>query len=165
MIIETKLDFKRYLKLMYTLAYRRPIMIYLTIIGLAMFLLSIFHFSGIIVPFDSPPYFQILFGFWIIALLPVSVYWSGKKNFSSNGRLQEKIIYEFTDEKIKITGETFSSEMDWAKTHKIIELKNWIIIHQNRQTANILPKESFGEKISDFRLLVKSKNIKAKLKS
>ena len=164
MIIETKLDFKRYLKLMYTLTYRKPIMIFLSIVGLTMFIGSIFYFLGFNVPVDSPPYFQIVFGFFIIAILPFSIYWSGKKNFSSHGRLQEKIIYEFTDEKIKITGETFNSELDWGKTYKIKELKDWILIYENRQIANILPKESFGEKIKDFRILVKSKNVNAKLK-
>ena len=164
MIIETKLDFKSYLKLMYSLTYRKPIMIFITIVGLIMFLSSIFYFLDFNVPVDSPPYFQIVFGFFIIAFLPFSIYWSGKKNFSSHSRLQERIIYEFTDEKIKITGETFSSELDWTKTYKITELKDWILIYQNRQIANILMKESFAEKISDFRILVKSKNVKAKLK-
>ncbi len=164
MIIETKLDFKRYLKLMYTLTYRKPIMIFLMIVGLTMFISSIYYFLGFNVPVDSPPYFQIVFGFFIIAILPFSIYWSAKKNFSSHGRLQERIIYEFTDEKIKITGETFSNELDWTKTYKIAELKDWILIYQNRQIANILPKESFGEKISDFKILVKNKNVKAKLK-
>jgi hypothetical protein len=149
---------------MYTLAYRKPIMIFLTIVGLIMFIGSIFYFLGFNVPIDSPPYFQIVFGFFIIGILPFSIYRNGKKNFSSHGRLQEKIIYEFTDEKIKIVGETFNSELDWTKTYKIAELKDWILIYQNRQIANILPKESFGEKISDFRSLVKRKNVKAKLK-
>ena len=164
MIIETKLDFKRYLRLMYSLTYCKPIMIFLTIVGLTMFIGSILYFLGFNVPIDSPPYFQFIFGFFIIAILPFSIYRSGKKNFSSHGRLQEKIIYEFTDERIKITGETFNSELDWTKTYKITELKNWILIYQNRQIANILSKDSFGDKISEFRTLVKSKNIKAKLK-
>lgn len=73
-------------------------------------------------------------------------------------------FYEFTSEKIKITGETFNSELDWGKTYEIKELKDWILIYQNRQVANVLPKESFGENIKDFRILVKSKNLNAKLK-
>jgi hypothetical protein len=164
MTIETKLDFKRYLKLMYTLTYLKPMMIFLTIVGLIMFIGSLFYFVGFNIPFDTPPFFQIVFGFFIIALLPFSIYRGAKKNFSSHGRLQEKIIYEFTDEKIKVIGETFNSEMDWLKTHKIVELTDWILIYQNRQIANILPKESFGDDLNEFKNMVKSKNIKTKFK-
>ena len=164
MIIETKLDFKRYIRLMYTLTYRKPIMIFLTIVGFTMFIGSIFYFLGFNVPVDSPPYFQIVFGFFIIAILPFSIYRGGKKNFSTNGRLQEKIIYEITDEKIKQIGETFNSDMDWTKIYKILELNDWILIYQNRQIANLITKDSFGDNLYDFRELVKSKGIKAKLR-
>jgi hypothetical protein len=164
MIIETKLDFNGYLKLMYTLTYRKPIVIFLTIIGWTMFIGSILYFMGFNIPADSPPYFHVCFGFFVVAILPFSIYWSGKKNFASNSRIQERIVYEFIDDKIKITGETFNSELGWEQTYKIKELKNWILIFQNRQSANILPKEAFGEKLNDFRMLVKSKHVKANLK-
>lgn len=91
MTIETKLDFKRYLNLMYTLTYRKPISIFMTITGLIMFSGSILYFLGFKMPFDEPPYFQIAFGFFIIAILPFSIYRVGRKNFSSHGRLQEKL--------------------------------------------------------------------------
>jgi len=164
MKIETKLDFKRYLKLTYVLLYRKPVMIFLTICGLLMFILSILYFLGSKSLFADPPYFQVVFGLFVIALLPFSIYKSARKNFSSHGRLQEKITYEFTDEKIKLIGESFNSEMSWDKTYKILELKNWILIYQNRQAINILPKDSFGENLTEFKALVKSKNIKSKLK-
>ncbi len=149
---------------MYTLFYRKGIVIVMTILGLGMFIISSLYFLGFNFPFNSSPYFPLIFGFVIVALLPWSVYNSGKKNFSSHGMLQEKIIYEFTDEKIKITGESFSSELDWAKFYKIVELKQWILFYQNKQIANILPKEAFGEDIDAFRRLVKSTGVKAKLK-
>ncbi len=164
MIIETKLQFKDYLKLMYILTYRKPVMILLTILGSLMFVGAIFYFLGFQVPVDEPPYFQIVFGFFIIAVLPFSVYRSSKKNFISHGRLQEKITYEFTEEKMKQTGESFNSEMDWSKIFKVQELRNWILIYQSKQLANILPKSSFGDNLNEFKNLVKSKNIKAKLK-
>lgn len=74
MTIETKIDFKKYLRLMYTLTYRKPIMIFLTIVGMIMFIGSIFYFLGFNLPVDSPPYFQLLFGFFIIVILPFSIY-------------------------------------------------------------------------------------------
>jgi len=164
MTIETKLDLNGYLKLMYTLTYRKPLIIFLTIIGLMMFFGSILYLLGFKIPFDGPPIFQITFGFFITAILPFSVYRSGKKNFFSHGRLHEKIIYEFTEEKIKQVGETFNSEMDWTKIYKIQELKDWILIYQNRQMAFLLPKKSFGDNLYYFKNLVKSKGVKANLR-
>jgi len=164
MTIETKFDFKSYLRLMYNLTYRKPLMMYLTVSGLMMFIISFLYFLGSNSLFVEPPYFSFVFGLFIIAFLPFSIYRSAKRNFSSHGRLQEKIIYEFTDEKIRIIGETFNSEMDWEKTYKVLELKNWILIYQNRQIANILPKDSFGENLLGFKDLVKRKNIRSKLK-
>jgi hypothetical protein len=140
-------------------------MIFLTIVGLIMFIGSVLYFIGVNIPVDEPPYFQIVFGFFTIALLPFSIYRAGKKNFSSHGRLQEKITYEFTDEKIRQTGETFNSDMDWTKIYKVQELKEWILIYQNTQIANLIPKESFGDNLQEFRELVKRKGIKAKLRN
>ena len=64
-----------------------------------------------------------------------------------------------------VRGETFTSEMDWSKIHKILELKDWVLIYQSNSTANIIKKEYFGEKIEEFRALVRNKGIKAKLKA
>ncbi len=147
------------------MTYRRPMIIFLTISGLIMFIFSVLHFTDIDMQVDNPPYFQLAFGFIIIAIIPFSIYIESKKNFSSHGRLKEKIIYEFTDEKISITGETFHSDMDWTKVYKVLELNSWILIYQNRQIFNLLPKESFGDNLQEFRNMVKSKGIKAKLKT
>jgi YcxB-like protein len=149
---------------MYTLTYQKPMMTFLSIVGFLMFIMSFLYFLDYEIPFNKPPYFQILFGLFIIAVLPFTIYRNAKKNFSTHGILQETIIYEFTDDKIKMIGESFNSEMDWTKIHKIVELKNWILIYQNRQIANVIPKESFGDNLSGFKLLAKSKGIETKFK-
>lgn len=164
MRIETTLTFKEYLKLMYILTYRKGWMIFILIIGIVMFVGSTLYFLGFEIPADSPPYFQIVFGFFIIFLMPISVYFSAKRNYTSQQRLKEKIIYEFTNEKIIINGESFHSELDWDKTFRVQELNGWILIYQSRLTANILTKESFGEHLAEFKSLVRSKNIKSNLK-
>lgn len=149
---------------MYTMTYRKPIMIFLTIVGMVMFGGSVFYFLGFQVPVDSPPYFQLVFGFFIVAFIPFSIYRTGKKNFYSHGRLHEKIIYEFTDEEIKQMGETFSLNTGWTKIYKIQERNNWILIYQSRQLFNLIPKESFGDRLPEFKELVRSKGIAAKLR-
>jgi len=157
MTIETKLDFKRYLELMFAMAYRKPIMIVYNLLGLILLTLPLIYFLGGNISYDKPPYFQLVFAVFILALLPFSVYTSAKKNFASPGKLREKIIYEITEENILMTGETFELKIEWDKIHKIMELKKWVLIYPNKKAAFILPKEDFGERISDFRTLVRSK--------
>ena len=164
MIIETEIDSKMYMKLMFTLAYRKPVTIILTVMGFILILVSTLYFIGFNIPFNEPPHLQLVLGFFIVAMLPLSVYRSAKNNYSALGRLQEKIIYEFTDEKILETGETFNSEMEWGETYKVLELKDWIIIYHNTGSANFLPKESFGENLKEFKDLVRRTNIEAILK-
>jgi hypothetical protein len=65
---------------------------------------------------------------------------------------------------MKITGETFSSEMDWSKIYKVLELKNWILIYQSKLIANAIPKESFDDNLESFKEIVRNKNIKVKFK-
>jgi len=98
-------------------------------------------------------------------ILPISIYWSAKRSFSTNKRLQEKIIYEFTNENIIIKGETFNSELNWSKTYRIMELNNWILIYQSRLTANVIPKKSFDSQLATFKEIIRSNNIKAKFKN
>ena len=129
-----------------------------------MFIGSILYFLGFNIPFDSSPYFPLIFGFAIVAIVPFSIYRAGKKTFSANPGLRERIIYEITDEKIKQIGETQNTEMNWTTIDKVLELKNWILIYQNKKSAFILPKESFGDQLIEFREIVKNKSIKSKLR-
>ena len=163
MIIESKLDFKKYLKLMYGLTYRKPWTIIISIIGLVMLIGSILYFVGYPIPIDSTPIVQFTIGLLVI-FIPFSIYLSSRKNFSSAGRLKEKMTYEFTSDKIIITGETFKTEMTWTKLYKIQVLKNWILIYQSKTTANIIHKDSFGDKLIEFKKLVIENNIKRNFK-
>jgi len=163
MKIETRLDFGKYLKLMYWLTYKKPWTIIITIVGLTMLVLSILYFLGYLIAFENPPYTQLIIGL-IVIFIPLAIYRSAKKSFSSNGRLQENMIYEFTDDKIIITGETFKTEMNWTKLFKIQELKDWILIYNNKFNANIIPKDSFGENLIEFKKIVFRNNIKSNFK-
>lgn len=164
MIIETEIDSRMYMNFMFTMSYRKPATLIPTIIGSLMILISVLYFLGVNIPFNEPPHFMLLLGVVIVAILPFSIYRSAKKNYPFLGRLQEKIIYEFTDEKIIETGETFSLEMDWNEICKVEELSNWMLIFQDTGSAIILPKASFGKNLKEFKDLVRSKNIEAKFK-
>ena len=162
MKIETQLDSKSYIRLMYQLTFRKPTTIIFSVLGAIMFVGSIYLFiytddevNSLVISF--------VFGFYTLTL-PIQVYRNAKKNFNSHLRLQEKMTYEFTDEKIIVTGDSFQSEQDWLKMYKVLEIKDWILLYQNKQIANLIPTASFGNELEAFRALVKSKNIKSKLR-
>jgi hypothetical protein len=148
---------------MYLLFYKKPWSIIITIIGLTMLVLSILYFMGYHMTLDKPPFAQLIIGL-ITIFIPVSIFKSARKAFSSHGRIQERMIYEFTLDKIIITGETFKTEMDWTKLYKIQELKDWILIYNTKLNANVIPKESFGEELIEFKKLVLDNKTKSNFK-
>jgi hypothetical protein len=164
MKIEIKLVRKAYMKLLFFVFYKKPMMIFLSLIGVLMFFGSILYFIGIKIPVDHPPYFQLVFGFFILFLVPYVIYNTAKKSFSTHGRLKEKFIYEFNEDRYSITGETFRTETVWTINHKIVETKNWVLIYHNKLMINALPKSSFGDNIISFKDLIRQAKVKANLK-
>lgn len=169
MKFKSRINFKEYLKLSYILTYKIRWAVFISIIGLLMLVVTGLYYSGLtpeIFVNVSPPYFQLLFGLFVVAGIPLSVYFAAKKNFASSPRLQEEIEYEITNEKFKLTGTSFSSDMTWDKTYKIQELKNWFLIYQNRRVANLIPKSEMSpEQVESLRNLFRTfRNVKLKLK-
>jgi hypothetical protein len=162
MKIETKLDFKSYVKLMYTLTYRREVIILFSILGLCFFL-----FLGLVIlgsiKVSNVSLFPLFFLFVVLFGIPILVYYSAKKNFQTHARLQEKITYEITDDFIKITGESFKSHMTWNKTYKVLEIKDWFLFYENKLIANIIPKEFIGKQIPELRDIVKRQQVNSRL--
>lgn len=165
--ISSQIKEDSYLKLMFRLTYRRPMMIFCTIAGAGTLILSTLHITGLYMAADSPPpYFPLLFGLVIVFFVPLTTYRSSIRNFRSNQRLQEKINYQFDLEKMSVSGDSFNSEMSWEKTHRILELKHWILIYQDQQVANIIPKDAFdSEQWSKFKQMLREiPNLNIKLK-
>lgn len=162
MRIEAKIDFNDYLKLNYLLGFRRPAIIFFICV------ISILSIKAVIDYFATPfgmDYFSLLFPLFFIAIMFISVYRSSKRNYDSNGRINERIIYEFNYDKIIVTGESFSGESDWKNVYKVVELKNWILIYQQRTSVNIITKSAFGYELDTFKQMVKLNNVKAKFKN
>lgn len=161
MKIKTKLIFKEYLKLVFTLYYSKPINMLVSIIGVIMFIGAILYFLGVDIPTDSPPYIVLLLGFLIVVVSPLSTYIGARRAYFSHKNLQETIIYEFKESSLKLIGETFNSEVAWSSIHKVLEFKRWILIYHSKGIANIIPKQSFqGTQLADFKALIKSSGVK-----
>ncbi|WP_415328309.1 YcxB family protein [Chryseobacterium sp. MMS23-Vi53] len=76
------------------------------------------------------------------------------------------ISYTFTDENIYTKGETFEGDFTWKTVHKVKENKEWFLIYQSAQVMNMVPKKYFTKyQISELRNIIKTNNVKAKLRN
>jgi len=137
--LTTKLSIDDYIKVNYHLFYRKLSNKLMTGIGLFMLLMIAISFKT----FAEFPWFLLIFGLFLILGLPVQIYFTAKKNYKSNGRISETINYEFDKENIQLIGESFNSTSTWEKIHSVTENKDWILIWQSRQVANVIPKRDF----------------------
>ena len=138
-ILTTKLSFEDFIKVNYHLLYRKLSMKFMTGFGLLLLLMVTFSFNN----FKEFPWFLLIFGLFLSVGQPVLVFFTAKKNYRSNGRISETINYEFDNENIQITGESFNSKLTWNKIYSVTENKDWILIWQSRQIANVVPKRDF----------------------
>jgi hypothetical protein len=150
--VKTKLTLKDYRALLFSLTYRKPMVIFLSLIGILMFVTSILYFLGIFKSFSSPPYFQFVLGLFVIFILPLSIHFQAKRNLISNKRLSEVITYEFTDDQVGMIGESFTSSYNWEKINKLQVTKKWVLIFQSKAIANVIKRDCFNE--SDFDKLI-----------
>lgn len=141
-----------------------------SLLRLIAFLLILLVFFIIKESVDGSPETDLLrsTSMWFAILLLFMVirsYFSIKFAFSSNKNIQESITYTFTDEKIRIEGETFDEDFTWNSVYKIKENKDWFLIYQNAQVMNMVPKKFFTrEQVSGLRAIIINNKVKAKLR-
>ncbi len=100
----------------------------------------------------------------VFVFIIIRSYFRLKNAFFSNKKIQEEIIYTFTDEKVQTKGETFEGDFAWNTVYKIKETKDWLLIYQSKTTMNMVPKKYFSDsQISELRNIIKKSNVKAKL--
>ena len=106
-------------------------------------------------------WFAVLFVFIVFRS-----YFRLKNAFYSNKKIQEKIIYTFTEEKVQTKGETFDGDFSWNTIYRVKENKDWFLIYQSKTTMNMIPKKYFTKnQIQELRSLILKNNVKAKLRN
>lgn len=141
--LTTKLSVDDYVKVNYYMFYRKWVIKGMTGFGLFFILLSLFT----LVSADFS-WFLFLFGLFITAGLRIQIYFAAKRTYKTDGRVAEKIEYQFDNEEIRITGESFNSRLTWDKIYRVTENKDWVLIWQNQLIANVIPKRDFKD--NDF---------------
>lgn len=158
--IESQLDFTTYRNAMFHLFYRKPIMLIISILGAIMLLLSLAYAITVFNKIGHFPYIPLMLGLIFVFLMPYSVYSQAKKNYTAKTRIKERLIYTFDEDKVSVTGETFSGKIPWSKIVNVQELKNCILLYQSQNAADIIPRKAFSdEQLVTFRGLVSQKSV------
>lgn len=102
----------------------------------------------------------------VFVFIIIRSYFRLKNAFYSNKKIQEEIIYTFTDEKVQTKGETFDGDFTWDTVHRVKETKDWFLVYQSKTTMNMVPKKNFSpSEIIKLRNIIEKNNVKAKLRN
>ncbi|MBP6698034.1 MAG: YcxB family protein [Flavobacteriales bacterium] len=155
MTIRTKITLKEYTRLLFPLIYRKPMMIVILCAGAAVLAWIVGYALGLeFLP--KPLVFQYITLVLIVVVQPLMIFLTIRRTFISSNHLGESLSMEFDPERIRMTGDSFYMEVIWAKTFKVVELRNWFMIYQNTMSAIIVPKRSFAPGEADqFRRMVR----------
>jgi hypothetical protein len=158
MKIKTKISFKEYCKLLFALAYKKTLMKLILSVAFILLLWIFFYFFKLMNT-PAPTIYQYITLGLIILVQPTVIYLSIRRNYYSSNHLKETLEIEFTNQEIKVSGESFYTELTWKKTFKVTELENWFLIYQNNFSAIIIPKKSFKKNLEEeFRELLSNLN-------
>lgn len=78
-----------------------------------------------------------------LALFFCLIYYDASKNYRKTPRIQENIRYDFNEDALRITGESFRSELSWDKVYRISHERKWLFIWHNQQNAHVIPARDF----------------------
>lgn len=155
MKVKTKVTFREYIKLLYSLAYERAIMKLLVCVAILILLWIIFYYAGVF-SLPKPIIYQYITLLLIAVVQPTVIYITIRRNYNSSNHLRETLQMEITKKEIKIEGESFYLEVKWQKMFKIVEKPNWFLLYQNNLSAIIIPKNDLpANGINNFREILK----------
>jgi hypothetical protein len=143
MKLKVKVSIRQYLKILLSLAYTKPVMIFLICFALLMLLwIAFYHLEIFNLP--KPLIYQYITLLLIAVIQPTVILSTIVRNYYSSNHLRETLDMNLTDDMIKIRGESFYMEILWPKIYKIVEKKKWFLIYQNNLSAIIIPKKELS---------------------
>lgn len=130
---------KEYAKIMFLGLYKKPGFIIATILGLYLVTTVIIDYFKIGSFYTGTPYFDIIFGLFLL-FSPTLIVIISVRQFISNPSFQNDIKYTFSEIGIKVQGLTFKGEFVWAYIIKQKEIGNFLILYQSKKAGNIIDK-------------------------
>ena len=154
MKIKTKIAFKEYRKLLFSLTYRKPIMKVILGVAFAMVVWILGYYLRFL-PVPRPQIYQYITLILITVIQPITIYWTIKRNYDSSNHLRERLEIELSQKEIQVQGESFYTEIKWEKIFKIDEEPNWFLIYQNTLSAIIIPRKQFSSiQLEEFKTIL-----------
>jgi len=95
---------------------------------------------------DITYYLVLAYGIFVMIYLPAEVFLRARRRFNVCQRIQEEIYYEFTEDQVKITGESFHYHFYWSKIFEIRKVDDFLLIYQEKSIANIVSLQSVDKK-------------------
>lgn len=144
MNIKTKVSFKQYVTLLFSIAYKKTVLKLL--IGLAVLIalwIAFYYLDLFNLP--EPVIYQYITLGLIVVVQPTTIFLLIRRNYKSSNHLQEALEMEITPEEINITGISFYMEIKWEKFFKFVERSNWFVLYQNSLSAIIIHKTHIPE--------------------
>jgi hypothetical protein len=157
--INSQIDLKTYFKINLLIQFRKRsiifMILYFVLVQFCLFYDSKFDWTEEII---VAVIFIVLYG----GLIPLFIYFAGRRNMKKIISLGEPKVYIINNEKIELRGETLSSTLTWPHITKLIESEKYFLLMPTARSFYYLPKESFEsiDKIEQFKSLVKEKGIK-----
>lgn len=160
----TKVDFKAYVKLLYTLAYEKTILRLLLGVAALISLWILFYYLEIL-DLPKPEIYQYITLFLIAVVQPTGIFLMVRRNYKSSNQLQERLDIEISATEIHINGESYYMRVEFEKLYRIDERKKWFLLYQNNLSAIIIPKKDMSaDQIIIFRnLLQKIEDVPSEL--
>lgn len=155
--ITTRLSIDEYIRVNYHFHYRKWEVKGMTCLGIFLIFLALSTPTSS----NNSSWVLLIFGLLMTVGLPAQVYFTAKSNYKSDKRISEKIDYQFDSEEIRVSGESFNSRLTWDKIYSVTESKDCVLIWQNRNIANVIPKRDFkNDELELFKEMVKKAGLK-----
>src|SRR5436190_3563920 len=140
--IKARISFRQYAALLFRLTYTKPALIVIVSVGLLMAAWVLGHAWGLSF-LPEPRFFQYVTLVLIFLVQPLFILATIRRTYVSSDHLGEPLEMVFDAEHMRITGRSFYTERAWARSFKVVELKDWFMIYQNTLSAVLVPKRSF----------------------
>jgi hypothetical protein len=133
-----------YKKLILKRAYRKPAVIFVTLVGLAMLLVVVLGMSGIIPVSEAsqPPIMQIVIALLAFAM-PLITMRSAAKNYDNSPIMHGDVRYTFSDEEITSVSPNIDASYKWESIIKTEDVAGYLLLYIGAMNAIILRKDIF----------------------
>ncbi len=142
MQIKTRLTESDFVKVNFVLLLKRPGLK----IAVGIILLLMIYSAYLQITYEKGVYLDMfIWPLILLIVLPLLTYIGARVNYKSNARIKETIEYQFENDYLVVNGESFTSRLTWQKIYKVTKTKDWLLIWQSRQVANVIPLRDVWE--------------------